>query len=54
MTASKTNEQAFEALIERALVGATMTVQAFLNWTTIGIVVGGFFAFGLSIASRNY
>ena len=32
-------------------VGATMTVQAFLNWTTIGIVVGGFFAFGLSIAS---
>lgn len=32
-------------------VGATMTVDAFLNWTTIGIVVGGFFAFGLSIAS---
>ena len=32
-------------------VGATMTVQAFLNWTTIGIVVGGFFAFGLSIAA---
>ena len=32
-------------------VGATMTVQAFLNWQTIGIVVGGFFAFGLSIAS---
>lgn len=32
-------------------VGATMTVQAFLNWITIGIVVGGFFAFGLSIAS---
>ena len=32
-------------------VGATMTVQAFLNWTTIGIVIGGFFAFGLSIAS---
>lgn len=31
-------------------VGATMTVDAFLNWTTIGIVVGGFFAFGLSIA----
>ena len=30
-------------------VGATMTVDAFLNWTTIGIVVGGFFAFGLSI-----
>lgn len=31
-------------------VGATMTVDAFLNWTTIGIVLGGFFAFGLSIA----
>ncbi|MBE6288384.1 MAG: sodium ion-translocating decarboxylase subunit beta [Mediterranea massiliensis] len=32
-------------------VGATMTADAFLNWMTIGIVVGGFFAFGLSIAS---
>lgn len=32
-------------------VGATMTVDAFLNWMTIGIVVGGFFAFGLSIAA---
>ena len=31
-------------------VGATMTTTAFLNWTTIGIVVGGFFAFGISIA----
>lgn len=30
-------------------VGATMTVEAFLNWTTIGIVTGGFFAFGFSI-----
>ncbi|MCH5301631.1 MAG: sodium ion-translocating decarboxylase subunit beta [Prevotella sp.] len=30
-------------------VGATMTVESFLNWQTIGIVVGGFFAFGLSI-----
>lgn len=30
-------------------VGATMTVDAFLNWTTIGIVTGGFFAFGFSI-----
>jgi oxaloacetate decarboxylase beta subunit len=30
-------------------VGATMTVDAFLNWTTIGIVVGGFLAFALSI-----
>jgi oxaloacetate decarboxylase beta subunit len=32
-------------------VGATMTVDAFLNWITIGIVIGGFFAFGLSIAA---
>ena len=32
-------------------VGATMTVDAFLNWTTIGIVIGGFLAFALSIAS---
>lgn len=31
-------------------VGATMTVEAFLNLQTIGIVIGGFFAFGLSIA----
>ena len=23
-------------------VGATMTTDAFLNWTTIGIVIGGF------------
>ncbi|MCQ2213445.1 MAG: sodium ion-translocating decarboxylase subunit beta [Bacteroidaceae bacterium] len=30
-------------------VGATMTVDAFLNFTTIGIVVGGFCAFGFSI-----
>ncbi len=30
-------------------VGATMTVDAFLNWTTIGIVIGGFCAFGFSI-----
>ena len=30
-------------------VGATMTVDAFLNWTTIGIVCGGFLAFGFSI-----
>ena len=28
-------------------VGATMTSEAFLNWTTIGIVVGGFLAFAL-------
>ena len=32
-------------------VGATMTSQAFLNWTTIGIVVGGFLAFALSITA---
>ena len=31
-------------------VGATMTADAFLNWQTIGIVVGGFLAFALSIA----
>ncbi|MCI5983478.1 MAG: sodium ion-translocating decarboxylase subunit beta [Bacteroidales bacterium] len=30
-------------------VGATMTVDAFLNLQTIGIVVGGFLAFGFSI-----
>ncbi len=32
-------------------VGATMTAEAFLNLQTVGIVVGGFFAFALSIAS---
>lgn len=32
-------------------VGATMTASAFLNWTTIGIVVGGFLAFALSITT---
>jgi oxaloacetate decarboxylase beta subunit len=31
-------------------VGATMTVHAFLNLQTIGIVVGGFLAFALSIS----
>lgn len=31
-------------------VGATMTVDAFLNIKTLGIVAGGFCAFGLSIA----
>jgi oxaloacetate decarboxylase beta subunit len=30
-------------------VGATMTTDSFLNFTTIGIVTGGFFAFGFSI-----
>ena len=32
-------------------VGATMTVDAFLNLHTLGIIVGGFCAFALSIAS---
>lgn len=32
-------------------VGATMTVDAFLNLQTIGIVVGGFLAFALSISA---
>ncbi|MDR2474111.1 MAG: sodium ion-translocating decarboxylase subunit beta [Tannerella sp.] len=32
-------------------VGGTMTCDSFLNWTTIGIIVGGFLAFALSIAS---
>ena len=32
-------------------VGATMTVEAFLNLQTLGIVAGGFCAFALSIAS---
>ncbi len=31
-------------------VGATMTTEAFLNLSTLGIVVGGFLAFALSIA----
>lgn len=31
-------------------VGATMTVDAFLNFQTIGIVIGGFLAFALSIS----
>ena len=31
-------------------VGATMTAEAFLNLTTVGIVIGGFLAFALSIA----
>lgn len=32
-------------------VGATMTAEVFLEWKTIGIVVGGFLAFAISIAS---
>lgn len=35
-------------------VGATMTVQSFLNWQTIGIVAGGFIAFAVSIAGGIY
>lgn len=35
-------------------VGATMTVDSFLNFQTIGILVGGFFAFALSIAAGIY
>jgi oxaloacetate decarboxylase beta subunit len=35
-------------------VGATMTVQSFLNWKTIGILIGGFFAFALSITAGIY
>lgn len=31
-------------------VGATMTAEAFLDWTTIGIIIGGFIAFAFSIA----
>jgi oxaloacetate decarboxylase beta subunit len=30
-------------------VGATMTVESFLDWKTIGIIVGGFLAFAFSI-----
>ena len=30
-------------------LGATMTVDAFLNFQTLGIVAGGFLAFGFSI-----
>lgn len=35
-------------------VGATMTADEFLNWETIGIIVGGFLAFGISIAGGIY
>lgn len=35
-------------------VGATMTVEAFLNPMTLGIIVGGFCAFALSITSGIY
>lgn len=30
-------------------VGATMTSEVFLNWQTIGIIVGGFLAFAISV-----
>ena len=45
------SQQHYAATIFLGLsVGATMTSEAFLNWTTIGIVVGGFLAFALSIS----
>ena len=41
----------FDAASNSIMNAATMTVDAFLNWNTIGIVIGGFLAFALSIAS---
>ena len=35
-------------------VGATMTVDSFLNWQTIGIVAGGFCAFAVSILVKLF
>ena len=35
-------------------VGATMTAASFLDWQTIGIIVGGFIAFAISIAGGIY
>jgi len=35
-------------------VGATMTADVFLDLQTIGIIVGGFFAFGISVAGGIY
>jgi oxaloacetate decarboxylase beta subunit len=35
-------------------VGATMTSQVFLNVQTLGIIVGGFFAFAISVAGGIY
>ncbi len=35
-------------------VGATMTSSSFLDWQTIGIIVGGFIAFAISIAGGIY
>ena len=39
----------FDAASNSIMNAATMTAEAFLNWTTIGIVIGGFLAFALSI-----
>jgi carboxybiotin decarboxylase len=36
------------------LVGATMTSSSFLDWRTLGIIVGGFIAFSISIAGGIY
>jgi carboxybiotin decarboxylase len=36
------------------LVGATMTASSFLDWKTMGIIVGGFIAFSFSIAGGIY
>jgi carboxybiotin decarboxylase len=36
------------------LVGATMTSSSFLDWKTLGIIVGGFIAFSISIAGGIY
>ncbi len=35
-------------------VGATMTTEVFLDWQTIMIIVGGFFAFAVSVAGGIY
>lgn len=35
-------------------VGATMTSEVFLDVQTIGIIIGGFFAFGISVAGGIY
>ncbi|MCQ2109934.1 MAG: sodium ion-translocating decarboxylase subunit beta [Bacteroidaceae bacterium] len=35
-------------------VGATMTSKAFLNWSTLGILAGGFLAFCLAISAGIY
>lgn len=35
-------------------VGATMTADVFLDFQTLGIIVGGFLAFGISVAGGIY